>query len=122
MHELTVTQNILDIVLRHANQENAGHVSDVNLVIGNLSSIVDDSVQFYWDFVSEGTIAEGARLHFQRIPARLMCQACNHTYSPDENLTCPSCDSSQVRIISGQEFYLESIGIEPKGHEKQAIA
>jgi hydrogenase nickel incorporation protein HypA/HybF len=109
-----VTQNILEIVLRHASQANAGRVTDVYLVIGKLSSIVDDSVQFYWDFVSEGTIAEAARLHFLRIQAEMSCQDCGHTYSPDEDLTCPICKSSRVRIVSGQEFYLESIGVEPE--------
>ena len=117
MHELIVTQNILEIVLRHANKVGAGKVSDVYLVIGSLSSVVDDSVQFYWDFVSEGTAAEGALLHFQRIQAMFACKVCDHTYSPAEDLTCPKCKSSQVRILSGQEFYLESIGISEESQE-----
>lgn len=116
MHELMVTQNILEIVLRHADQANAAQVSDVFLVIGKLSSVVDDSVQFYWNFVSEGTVAEGAKLHFQRIPTELSCQVCGQIFSPDEDLTCPNCDSSQIRIISGQEFYLDSIGIESESN------
>jgi len=107
--------------LRHANHEKAGHVSDIYLVVGELSSIVDDSVQFYWDFVSEGTVAEGARLQFRRIAARLSCLLCEEIYSPDDNLTCPRCESSQVRIISGQEFFLESIAIEPKSQGKETI-
>jgi len=36
---------------------NASKVTGINLVIGQLSSIVDDSIQFYWDTISEGTIA-----------------------------------------------------------------
>lgn len=121
MHELAVTQNILDIVLRYASHENAGQISDVHIVVGRLSSIIDDSVQFYWDFISEGTIAEGARLHFQRIPARLRCMACENVYSPDENLTCPRCYSSRISIITGQEFYVDSIAIEPKIQGKKTI-
>ena len=111
MHELMVTESILEIALRHAGQAEAARISDVFLVIGSLSSVIDDSVQFYWDFVSEGTTAEGATLHFRRIPAQLACQACVHTYSPDEDLTCPRCGSSNIQIISGQEFYLEAIEI-----------
>ena len=91
------------------------------LVIGTLSSVVDDSVQFYWDFVSEGTAAEGAILHFRRIPAELACQACGQTYSPDENLTCPVCESSNIQIISGQEFFLEAIEIAEDTTGKPAI-
>ena len=122
MHELMVTESILEIALRHAGQAKAGRISDLYLVIGALSSVVDDSVQFYWDFVSEGTAAEGATLHFRRIPAELACQACGHTYSPDENLTCPACESSNIQIISGQEFFLEAIEISEDVTEKPALS
>jgi len=111
MHELMVTESILEITLRHARQAKAARISDLYLVIGSLSSVVDDSVQFYWEFISEGTAAEGAILHFRRIPAELACQACGHTYSPNENLTCPVCESSDIQIIAGQEFFLEAIEI-----------
>ena len=67
MHELPVTESILENTLRHARGAKAVGVTDVYLVIGQLSSIIDDSVQFYWDMISEGTIAEGASLHFKRI-------------------------------------------------------
>lgn len=111
MHELSITESILEIAIRHGKQVNASRISDLFLVIGGLSSVVDESVQFYWDFISEGTIAEGAQLHFRRIPTELVCQECDSCYSPDTNLTCPLCNSNKIRIKSGQEFYLESIGI-----------
>lgn len=111
MHELMVTESLLEIALRHAQQADAARVTDLHLVIGELSSVIDDSVQFYWDFVSEGTPAEGATLHFRRIPAELACQECGATYDAKVDLTCPECRSSNVRIISGQEFFLEAIEI-----------
>lgn len=114
MHELSVTQNILEIALRHAGDARATRITDLYLVIGQLSSIVGDSVQFYWDFVARGTLAEGSRLHFQRIPAELVCQECGCRYSPSgEELACPSCSSSRVRLAAGDEFQLEAIEVEP---------
>jgi len=80
MHELSVTENILEIASRHAIKANAHSISDIHIVIGQLSSIIDDSVEFYWDIISEGTICKGARLHFSRIPARLECLDCGNTY------------------------------------------
>ncbi|MCB9457970.1 MAG: hydrogenase maturation nickel metallochaperone HypA, partial [Anaerolineaceae bacterium] len=56
MHELSVTQSILEIALRYGNQNGAKHITHLYLVIGDLSSIVDDSVQFYWDIISRGTM------------------------------------------------------------------
>ncbi|WP_420642164.1 hydrogenase maturation nickel metallochaperone HypA [Candidatus Leptofilum sp.] len=112
MHELAVTESILEIALRHAEGSKATHITDLYLVVGELASIVDDSVQFYWDFVSEGTIAAGATLHFRRVTAQMQCQNCQHTYAPRESLPCPACGSTHCKVIAGEEFYLESIEID----------
>ncbi len=113
MHELAVTQGILDISLHHAEKANAKKITDINLVIGQFSSIVDDSVQFYWDIVAQGTIAQGAVLHFNRLPGEMTCSICGHTFRPDgETFTCPSCSSPQVRITKGEEFRVDSIDVE----------
>ena len=72
MHELAVTESILEIALRHGRAAGATAITDLFLVVGELSTIVDESVQFYWDIVSEGTEAAGATLHFRRVPARLL--------------------------------------------------
>ena len=113
MHELAVTESILNIATKHAAQANAVRVTDVHLVIGQLSSIVDESVQFYWDMIAEGTICAGAQLHFQRKPAMLKCLDCDHTYTLAGELTdCPNCHSARIKVVTGEEFYVESIEIE----------
>jgi hydrogenase nickel incorporation protein HypA/HybF len=121
MHELMVTENILEITLRHAKQAGDVRVTDLYLVVGELSSVIDDSVQFYWDFVSEGTAAEGAKLHFRRIPAELNCNICGKTYHLTDNLTCPECESSDTRIIAGREFSLEAIEVSEDLPEKPVV-
>ena len=112
MHELGVTQSILEIALRHANQAGAVRIKEVSLVVGELSSIVDDSVQFYWDHISENTVCEGAKLHFDRRPAILHCNACDHQYPLGEILQpCPNCHSFDVFIESGEELLVDHIDI-----------
>lgn len=113
MHELPVTESILEIALRYAARAEAHRVTDIYIVIGQLASIVDDSVQFYWDIISADTIAAGARLHFERTPAEMLCLNCRETYNPGEGeLSCPSCGSRQVQVISGEEFRMEAIEVE----------
>lgn len=120
MHELAVTESLLEIALRHGRAAGARRVTDLYLVIGQLSTYVDDSVQFYWDFVSQGTEAEGSRLHFRRVAASFTCQTCGRSYEFGEGqLTCPGCDGSQVRLGQGVEFYLESIEVEGAPEEKR---
>lgn len=112
MHELAVTQSILDLALKNANQAHAIQVTDIYLVIGKLSSIVDDSVQFYWELIAKDTICEKAQLHFDRIPAELECKACGTKYLLEGDLIpCPSCSSNEIKVLTGNEFRLESIEI-----------
>jgi hydrogenase nickel incorporation protein HypA/HybF len=113
MHELAVTENILEIATRHGLQAQAKRVTDIYIDIGKLSSIVDDSIQFYWDIISEDTICLGAKLHFQRLPAKIKCLSCENIFELDDGLApCPSCGSAQISVISGEEFSLQSIDIE----------
>ena len=113
MHELAVTENILNIALTHAEKSDAARITNLYLVIGQLSSVLDDSVQFYWDLLTENTKAEGAKLHFKRLPIIIKCRKCDHTYSPIEgDMACPECKSDQIQIIQGEEFYLEAIDID----------
>lgn len=113
MHELAVTQSVLRIAVQHAEQAGAIRVKEINLVIGELSSIVDDSVQFFWDMVSEGTIAHGSILNFRRIPAALRCDDCQHQFPLDrERFICPNCGGRKVNVSSGDEFFLESIDVD----------
>jgi hydrogenase nickel incorporation protein HypA/HybF len=119
MHELSVTESILEIAATHARENNASKVTQINLVIGRLSSIIDDSVQFYWEAISEGSICEGSKLSFTRTSAVLRCTDCQHEYQIEIELTpCPHCGSYQTQIIGGEEFYVESIVIEKDQENK----
>jgi hydrogenase nickel incorporation protein HypA/HybF len=112
MHELSVTQSILEIALRHAEQAGAARISTINLTIGQLSSVIDNSVQFYWDMIAKGTIAEGAKLVFKRIPTQLLCLDCELRYQPGvDEFDCPDCGSARVKVVAGMEFFLESIDV-----------
>ena len=113
MHELSITQSILEIALRHAEQAGAKRIVRLNLVIGELGSIVGDSVQFYWDIVGNGTIAEGAELCFERVSAALRCLDCSHTFPLDgREYACPSCGGTHIAVAGGDDFRLESIEVE----------
>jgi hydrogenase nickel incorporation protein HypA/HybF len=113
MHELAVTESILKIAEKHAEQSEAKKVTDLYLVIGDLSSIVDDSIEFYWEMLAQGTICEGSTIHFKRLPAQILCLACENIFElSGELIPCPKCSSFQLKIQSGEEFWLESIEIE----------
>lgn len=113
MHELPITQSVLDIVSKKSQEVQASRVTQVNLVIGELSGFVPDCIEFYFDSFSKDTVAEGATLSFKSIPVQLRCRVCSTAFNPqDGQWTCPGCQSSSVEIIGGRELYIESIEVE----------
>jgi len=113
MHELAVTESIIAIAERHAQAAHATRILRIALVIGELSSIVDDSVQFYFDHLAAGTLAEGAQLVFERRPLVLRCAACAHAWQPSAgDWTCPHCGEARASVAEGREFYVDSIEVE----------
>lgn len=70
MHELHATEGIVRLAVETAQRSGAGRVTAIDLALGELSDITEDSVQFYFDALSRGTIADGAALHFRRVAGR----------------------------------------------------
>lgn len=114
MHELSVTQGVLDIALSAARNANAGRIITIDLLVGELTSFVDDSIQFYFDILSKGTAAEGAQLRIQREPALATCGQCGHKFRATIPLlpACPGCGSSYVRVTGGNALRVESIEVD----------
>ncbi len=113
MHELYATQAIFDRALEKAAEQNAKRITDAYIVVGEISTYTDDSVEFYWEEISKGTLAEGSKLHFRHVPAELQCMSCSTKYHPQEDeIVCPNCGSTGARIWSGEEFYLEALDVE----------
>jgi hydrogenase nickel incorporation protein HypA/HybF len=116
MHELAVTQSILDVVIAAAQRADARAVTSIDLVIGDLASVVDDSVQFYFDILSQDTMAAGARLKFQREPAIVTCSDCGAQapMRPPIDPVCPQCQGVHIQVTGGRDFRVASIDIEEK--------
>lgn len=112
MHEYAVTRGLLDIVLEEAKKADASQILEIKLVIGDLSTIIDESVQMYFDIMSEDTLAQGAKLLFRRVPAEFCCKTCGHKYiKPAKGFDCPECGGIGMPTGVGREFYIESIEV-----------
>ena len=113
MHEYAITENIIKTVNTEAAKAGAKKITEIKLVIGDLSSVVDESVQMYFDIISKGTLAECAKLVFKRVPAEYRCKKCGNEFvRKSSSFNCPECGGDSILTDKGKEFYIESIEVE----------
>jgi hydrogenase nickel incorporation protein HypA/HybF len=110
MHEMSITQSVIDICGQNA----AGRrVTSVTLEIGELSGVVADAVEFCFEACSKGTLVDGALLHIEQVPGMGRCRDCGLTvavhayYDP-----CPTCGGFGIDVISGEELRVKELEVE----------
>jgi hydrogenase nickel incorporation protein HypA/HybF len=110
MHEMSITQGIIELCLDHAGGR---RVSSVDIEIGALSSVVPEAIEFCFEACSRETTLEGARLNIVRIPGVGMCLDCRRE-TPLMELygSCVQCGSSRVTIVSGEELRVREIEVD----------
>jgi len=115
VHELSLTSAILDTVERHAEGRK---VNTVELTVGALRQVVPSSLDFYWGIVTRETVCEGSELKLTEIEARVSCNACDaQPWTLDTPVfRCPSCGGSDVEVLTGTEFFVDSIDVEEESY------
>ncbi|MBM4463650.1 MAG: hydrogenase maturation nickel metallochaperone HypA [Chloroflexi bacterium] len=113
MHELGITQDMLDLVLEEAKKAGAKRVARINLTLGETCGITGESVEFYFQMLSKGTIAQGATLTFEIIPTLARCRNCRASFALKEpTKLCPHCGSTDLEAVSGSELSVKSIDVD----------
>jgi len=115
MHELSVTQSALEAALLRAG---TARITDVHLAIGTVSAIEPESIRLYWDEISKGTLAEGAVLHFQRVPTESVCMDCGHRFLIETEVPpCPACQGLHVSAVDDEYLGLAALDVEQQPRE-----
>jgi hydrogenase nickel incorporation protein HypA/HybF len=113
MHEADITQGILDIAFKAAEDAGATKINEVVLTIGTLSQIVPDSIEFYFEILTKDTIADGVKLTINMIPAMAKCRACGNEFNADDMvMKCPKCGDFFSELIAGRELAVDYIDID----------
>ena len=112
MHELSIAQNILEIVGEYLPSDRRGLVKTVKLKLGEQAGIVPDSLEFCFNSLVEGTNLRGAVLEIERVPFVVRCNSCGRSSISESGLLmCSVCDGADVVLISGNELKVTSIEI-----------
>jgi hydrogenase nickel incorporation protein HypA/HybF len=123
MHEATLANSIVQIVLRHADQAVAKNVRSVTVELGEWTTFNPEQVKFWVKIGFENTIAQSAKVYFKKVPGKIRCKSCNYEGkcppSTDEIdhfigliLQCPLCQSPDVEIVQGREATVKKIIID----------
>jgi hydrogenase nickel incorporation protein HypA/HybF len=109
MHELALSESIVDLVVSCARQERIAHVSRVMVEIGVAASVEPQALEFCFSITAEDTVAAGAELVINRIGLQASCDDCGNQYAPATLISaCPSCGSFARNILAGREMRVVS--------------
>jgi len=112
MHECALMSYLLESVESAAREHGANRVLAVNVVMGERAG-VDDSLLFYFDLLTPGTVAEGARLNVRRTRMRFQCAECSREYSPSgADFVCQDCGRVGQLVDAASDLYIDSLEIE----------
>ena len=109
MHELSIAQAVVAITERQARGR---RVTCVELRVGRLRQVVPSALEFSWELVTDGTVAEGSELRIVDVPVRLSCRSCEAESEADGfPLACRACRSLDVEVVAGEELLVEALEI-----------
>ena len=110
MHELAIAESVVRIACDHAG---ARRVAKVELKVGHLRQVVPDALAFAFELVAQGTVAEGADLEIEEVPAAGRCRACgSETVMTGFPLQCAGCESLDVELVRGEELFVDALELE----------
>lgn len=129
MHEMPVTQGILNMALEAAGGR---RVTDIYLQVGRMAAVVPSSIEVFFDHLSKGTLAEGAQLHFETLPVEMGCLDCGRPadlsrWTEDRPQVIMAraiaqgcaCGSKRLRVTGGVSFGMTRIEVEDDEHAPQ---
>jgi hydrogenase nickel incorporation protein HypA/HybF len=103
----------MQIIEQEAIVKKFTQVKQVVLDIGVLSGVEISALEFAFEVVMRGSLAENARLKINHIKAEAWCMPCaemvtiNQRYDP-----CSKCGSFQLQVSSGDEMRIKELEVD----------
>jgi hydrogenase nickel incorporation protein HypA/HybF len=114
MHEMSIAQNVIEIVEQQLRDSGPARARAVRLRIGEMAGVVPDSLEFCFTALTEQSPhLYGASLIIERIPVSARCKSCQHISQIEvPAFFCTSCESSDLELLSGMELQVVSIELD----------
>lgn len=113
MHELGITQSIVEIAERTARENGGGRVRSVTVEIGALSGVIPESVEFCFEACVAGTLLEGCQLLIDAVPGLGRCPECNLEQKIDSHsFACEGCGALGLERLQGEELRIKELEVD----------
>jgi len=122
MHEVGIIESALEVIRREAQAHAATRVERVVLKVGAISGAEPEALRFAFEAVTPGSVADGAELVIELVPARVHCADCREDFTVDHGFIfeCPRCRAISGDIRSGRDLHLARLEFpSPSLHVKQ---
>ncbi len=106
MHELSITQSVVDVVTRRMGD---AKIRRVRLEVGRLSGLVPDSVRFCFEMVAAGTTCEGAVVEIDEPCGHARCRTCGSAFETGDILPLCGCGSADIAVEGGRELRIREV-------------
>lgn len=114
MHEIGIMRDVLDTVVRVAEEHGGGKITKINLRVGVMSGLIPYYCRSMFEFIAKGSIAEGCELAIEEEPAVFKCLECGEISCFDAvrpEFVCNSCGSKQLRLIDGYKSQIVNMSM-----------
>ncbi|MFI5719556.1 hydrogenase maturation nickel metallochaperone HypA [Nocardia sp. NPDC051750] len=108
MHELAITQSIVDTVCDEAAGRSVYHVT---VEIGALATVLPEALRFCFELATEGTPAQGASLEIVEAAGVARCRMCGAEFVVTDPVLLCACGSADADLRSGRELRIRSMEV-----------
>jgi hydrogenase nickel incorporation protein HypA/HybF len=118
MHELSIAEDILEIVKQNVPRDELKDIMNINVKIGDMSGVEADSLEFCFRAITSDTQLKNAKLIIGKVPFIIECNSCRKTSTNDiGKRICPFCSSSDTKVVSGLEMQVVDIELKTEAEE-----
>ncbi len=112
MHEVSIMAEAVRMAVETARTSGGARVTGLKLRVGTLSGAVPEAMRFAFDVICRGTLAEGAWLEIETVPAACWCAACRAEFACVDLVNeCPRCRNVSGELRRGRELEIAAVEI-----------
>ncbi|MFZ1385960.1 MAG: hydrogenase maturation nickel metallochaperone HypA [Thiolinea sp.] len=113
MHEMSLAEGIIQVLETEAAKQGFTQVKTIWLEIGALAGVEVSALEFAFEVVQRGTLAEHAQLVIINLPAHAWCMPCAQGVEIRQRFeACPLCGSYQLQVSVGDEMRIKELEVE----------